>query len=107
VIAGCEAAQQFFGGVFPVLVPDNLKPQPSAERARVQRRASATGVIMIAGQKTALGRARAGQTVIALVSDTTFTVESGDGEARAVPRTTTQPVRNFKGQRPRTANPAP
>jgi transposase len=26
VIAGCEAAWRFFGGVFPVLVPDNLKP---------------------------------------------------------------------------------
>jgi transposase len=26
VIAGCEAAWQFFGGVFPVLIPDNLKP---------------------------------------------------------------------------------
>ncbi len=26
VIAGCEAAWAFFGGVFPVLVPDNLKP---------------------------------------------------------------------------------
>ena len=26
VIAGCEAAWRFFGGVFPVLIPDNLKP---------------------------------------------------------------------------------
>ncbi len=26
VIAGCEAAWKFFGGVFKVLVPDNLKP---------------------------------------------------------------------------------
>ncbi len=26
VIAGCEAAWEFFGGVFPVLIPDNLKP---------------------------------------------------------------------------------
>jgi len=26
VIAGCEAAWEFFGGVFPVLVTDNLKP---------------------------------------------------------------------------------
>ena len=26
VIAGCEAAWEFFGGVFKVLVPDNLKP---------------------------------------------------------------------------------
>ena len=26
VIAGCEAAWEFFGGVFEVLIPDNLKP---------------------------------------------------------------------------------
>ena len=26
VIAGCEAAWAFFGGVFKVLIPDNLKP---------------------------------------------------------------------------------
>ncbi|HUN37532.1 MAG TPA: IS21 family transposase [Trebonia sp.] len=26
VIAGCEAAWEFFGGMFPVIIPDNLKP---------------------------------------------------------------------------------
>ncbi len=26
VIAGCQAAWAFFGGVFAVLIPDNLKP---------------------------------------------------------------------------------
>jgi hypothetical protein len=26
VIAGCEAAWRFFGGIFPVLIPDNLTP---------------------------------------------------------------------------------
>lgn len=26
VIAGCEAAWAFYGGIFPVLIPDNLKP---------------------------------------------------------------------------------
>ena len=26
VIAGCEAAWEFFGGVFAVLIPDNMKP---------------------------------------------------------------------------------
>jgi transposase len=33
VIAGCEAAWGFFGGVFKVLVPDNLKPVVSAADA--------------------------------------------------------------------------
>jgi transposase len=26
VIAGCEAAWEFFGGVFKVIIPDNLRP---------------------------------------------------------------------------------
>lgn len=30
VIAGCEAAWKFFGGVFAVLIPDNLKPVVTA-----------------------------------------------------------------------------
>ena len=83
--------------------PAGPPPRPSADPARVQRRASATGVIMIAGQKAALGRVHAGQTVTVLVSDTTLTVQLGDGDTRVIRRTTTQPVRSIKGQRPRTA----
>jgi hypothetical protein len=33
VIAGCEAAWEFFGGVFSVLIPDNLKPVIAAADA--------------------------------------------------------------------------
>lgn len=33
VIAGCEAAWEFFGGVFAVLIPDNLKPVVAAADA--------------------------------------------------------------------------
>lgn len=33
VIAGCEAAWAFFGGVFAVLIPDNLKPVIAAADA--------------------------------------------------------------------------
>jgi hypothetical protein len=60
---------------------------------------------MVAGQKAALGRIHAGQTVIVLVSDTTLAVEFGDGDARVICCTTTQSVRSIKGQRPRTATP--
>ena len=63
-------------------------------------------MIMVAGRKIALGRSHARQTVTALACDTTLTIEFGDGEARAIGRTTTQPVRSIKGQRPRTATPA-
>ena len=70
--------------------PAGPPPQPSADPVRVQRRASATGVIMIAGQKIALGRTHAGQSVRVLASDTTLTVQLGDEEDKAVPRATTR-----------------
>jgi hypothetical protein len=78
-------------------------PRASAEPIQVQRRASATGVIMVAGQKIALGRIHAGDTVTVLVSETTVAIEFVDGDTKIVSRTTTQPVRSIKGQRPRTA----
>jgi hypothetical protein len=58
---------------------------------------------MVAGQTTALGRTNAGQTVTVHVSDTTLAIEFADGDTRVIRRTTTQPVRSIKGQRPRTA----
>jgi hypothetical protein len=83
--------------------PAGPPPRPSAEPIRVQRRASNTGVIMVVGQKIALGRIHQHQTVTVLVSDTTLTIEFDDGDTRVIGRTTTQPVRSIKGQRPRTA----
>jgi hypothetical protein len=55
----------------------------------VQRRTSATGVIVVCGQKVALGRACAGQTLTVAVSDTTLAIELDDAETRVVRRTTT------------------
>ena len=65
--------------------PAGPPPQPSADPVRVQRRVSATGVIMVAGQKIALGRVHAGQTVTVLVSDTSLTIQLGDAEPRVIP----------------------
>jgi hypothetical protein len=76
-------------------------PRPSAEPVRVQRRASNTGVIMVVGQKIALGRIHKHQTATVLVSGTTLAVELDGGDVRIIRRTTTQPVRSIKGQRPR------
>jgi transposase-like protein len=84
--------------------PAGPPPRPSAEPVRVQRRASNTGVIMVVGQKVALGRIHKHQTVAVLVSDTTLAVELADGDVRVIRRTTTQPVRSIKGQRPRTSS---
>jgi hypothetical protein len=78
-------------------------PRPCTEPIRVQRRASNTGVIMVVGQKVALGRMHKHQTVTVLVSETTLAVELGDGAVRVIRRTTDQPVRSIKAQRPWTA----
>jgi transposase InsO family protein len=80
--------------------PAGPPPRPPSEPIRVQRRASATGVIVVCGQKVALGRAHAGQTLTVAVSDTTLAIELDDAETRVVRRTTTTPVRNIKADRP-------
>ena len=77
--------------------------RPSTEPVTVQRRASTEGVIVVAGQKVAIGRAHAHHTVTVHVAETTLAVEA-DGETRVFRRTSTKPVRSIKGQRPRTAN---
>jgi transposase InsO family protein len=80
--------------------PAGPAPQPPTEPVRVQRRASATGVIMVAWQKIALGRHHAGKTVTVAVTDTDLTIDV-DGDQQTVQRTTDRPVRWLKAQRPR------
>jgi hypothetical protein len=80
--------------------PAGPPSRPPSEPVRVQRRASATGVIVVCGQKIALGRTHAGQTLTVAVSDTTLAIELDDAETRVVRRTTTKPVRNIKADRP-------
>ena len=81
--------------------PARPPPRPSAEPIRVQRRASNTGVIMVCGQKVALGRSHQHHTVTVHISDTTLAIEFDDGETRMARRTTTTAVRNIKANRPR------
>jgi Integrase core domain len=81
--------------------PAGPPPRPSTEPIRVQRRASNTGVIMVCGQKVALGRDQRHRTLTVHVSETTLAIEVDDGETRIVRRTTTLPVRNIKADRPR------
>lgn len=76
--------------------PAGPPPRPSAEPARVQRRVSNTGVIMMCGQKIALGRVHKHQTVTGLVAPATLTVQLGDGDTRVIGRTTTQPVQSIR-----------
>jgi hypothetical protein len=82
--------------------PAGPPPRPSVEPVRVQRRASNAGIVMVVGQKIALGRVHAYQTVTIAVSETTLAIELDDGETRVVRRTTTQAIRNIKANRPRT-----
>ncbi|MFY9808701.1 MAG: IS481 family transposase [Pseudonocardiaceae bacterium] len=85
--------------------PAGPPPRPSVEPVTAQRRASNTGVIMVAGQKLALGRDHAHTVVTVHVAEHTITVELDDGPRRTFRRTTTQPVRNHKAQRPVHPNP--
>ena len=71
-------------------------PRPSSEPVIVQRRASNTGVIMIVGQNSALGRIHAGQIVTVHVAGHTVTIDLGGDGTRAIRRTTTQAVRSIK-----------
>ena len=74
---------------------------PSPEPVTVQRRASNTGVIMVVGQKIALGRIHAGQIVTVHVAEDTMTVDLGGDDTRTIRRATTQAVRSIKAHRPR------
>ncbi|WP_460348284.1 hypothetical protein [Actinoallomurus acanthiterrae] len=58
---------------------------------------------MVCGQKIALGRLHAGQTITVHVAETVFTIELGADDTCTVRRTTTTPVRNTKAHRPRKA----
>jgi hypothetical protein len=82
--------------------PAGPPPRPSHEPVRIQRRASDTGVIVVAGQKVALGRTHRGQEVEILVSETTLAIHQPGQDVRTIRRTTTQPIRNIKADRPRT-----
>jgi hypothetical protein len=84
--------------------PAGPPPRPSAEPVTVQRRPSATGVILVAGQKLSLGRPHAHTVVTVHVAEHTLTVDFPDGAHRTFTRTTNQPVRRWKAHRPQTNN---
>jgi len=81
--------------------PAGPPPRPSVEPVTVQRRASNSGVIMVAGQKLAPGRAHAHTVITVHVAEHTMTVDHADGARRTFRRTGNQPVRSWKAQRPR------
>jgi hypothetical protein len=66
----------------------------------VQRRAFAIGVLVVCGQKIALGRSHARQTLTVAVRDATLAIELDDAETNVVRRTTGTPARNIKADRP-------
>ena len=83
--------------------PAGPPPRPSTEPVTAQRVASNTGVIMVAGQKIALGRIHARQIVTVHVAAEIITIDLGGDDTRTVRRTTTQPVRSIKAQQHRKA----
>jgi transposase InsO family protein len=82
--------------------PAGPPPRPRAEAVTVQRRVSATGVIVVCRQRVSLGRVHAGRTVRVHVSEHTLAVELDD-ETRTIRRTTSRPVVVIKGSRPHRA----
>jgi hypothetical protein len=82
------------------LRPAGPPPRPGIEPARVQRRVSAVGTVMVCRQAVSLGRPYAGQTVPVHVADSTITVDL-DGQVRVIRRATDVPVRNVKANKPR------
>ena len=84
--------------------PAGPPPRPSVDPITVHRRASNSGVIMVVGQKIALGRAHAHREVTVHVAEHTITIELDDGGHRTFRRTTTHPVRNHKAQKPPNAS---
>jgi transposase InsO family protein len=82
--------------------PAGPPPRPRSEPVIVQRRVSATGLIVVCRQKVALGRIHAGRTVAVQVAEHTLAIEL-DGETRTVRRTTSRPVVVVKANRPHRA----
>ncbi len=80
--------------------PPARHPDPDWNPSPVQRRPSATGVILVAGQKLALGRSHAHTVVTVHVAEHTITVAFPDGAQRTFTRTTTQLIRSYKAHRP-------
>jgi hypothetical protein len=85
------------------LRPAGPPPRPSLEPVTVQRLADASGTICVAAQRIGCGRAFARQTLTVHVSETTITIELGDGDTHTVRRTTTTTVTTIKSRPPRTA----
>ncbi|MFI7543055.1 IS481 family transposase [Actinoplanes sp. NPDC049599] len=84
--------------------PAGPPPQPATGPVQVQRRASNSGVVMVVGQKVALGRVNAGKTVTIEVTDTDLAIHT-DAGPQTVRRTNQQPIRSIKAHRPRKADP--
>jgi hypothetical protein len=76
--AGSRAQREHDDGPPPEQSPcGRTAARPSSEPVTVQRRASNTGVIMVVGQKRALGRIRAGQIVTVHAAEHTVTIDLG------------------------------
>src|SRR5262249_25927317 len=86
--------------------PAGPPPRPSAEPITVPRRASNTGIIMVAGQKIALGRTHAGRAVTVHVADHTVTIDLGCAAGRTDLRHRPLAGLSIKAHRPRKARTA-
>jgi hypothetical protein len=81
-----------------LLLAGVLGPARQPNRSGVQRRASNTGDVPVAGQKIVLGRLHRHRTLTVNASDFTLAIELDDGEVKVVRRTTCRPIRSIKAQ---------
>src|SRR4051794_29885621 len=83
--------------------PAGPPPRPRTEPVTVQRRVSATGVIVACRQRVALGRIHAGRIVSVHVSEHTLAIELDDGNSHRPPLH--QPARRRHQRQPATSGP--
>jgi hypothetical protein len=81
--------------------PAGSPPQPSTDPIRIQRRASATGTVIVGRQRVCLGKSHRHETVSIDVTDATLTVHFANGNSKVIARTNDHPVRWIKAHRPR------
>jgi hypothetical protein len=83
--------------------PAGPAPQPTPEPARIERRVSSRGAVVVAGQRIHVGMVHAGRTVTVETADHTFRIHDGDKLLTEVARTTTKPVARFRARKPEPA----
>jgi hypothetical protein len=80
--------------------PAGPPPAATAQPLRVERRVSAGGSLVVAGQRIQVGTVHAGRTLTIQADTSTFRVLDGDQVITTTPRTTLKEIARFKVRKP-------